>query len=148
VCITSIVDSRGSLFGRKIAQIFGPVFELRQRVKEDHVDLPDWAVALFGENQLRQAAQIFAVAFIYFFAKNKANEVGILLNRVVYDEVSGNEVVMAGHREIENLLLTGRRDALNAIPINVTVRESRDLYRFHRFGQPGSAFATDVLFEN
>lgn len=49
-------------------EIFHAVFELREFAEEDQRDDSGWSVTLFGEDQLRLAAQVLAVFLVNFFA--------------------------------------------------------------------------------
>src|SRR5437868_3591007 len=50
-----------------VTQVFGAVLELRQVVQEDQIHFAYRAVALFRDEQLSQAAQVFAVTLVDFF---------------------------------------------------------------------------------
>src|ERR1019366_1432869 len=75
-----LYSTQRGLFGRRVAEVFSAIFKLCHRVQEDQVDFADGAVTLFGEDELRYATQIFAVALINFFAEDKANQIGVLLD--------------------------------------------------------------------
>ena len=76
-----MVTTTGLIAFRRLAQIFGAIFKFGEMVQKNEIDFPDGAIPLFGYKQLRHAAQIFAVALVHFFSKNKRDEIGILLNR-------------------------------------------------------------------
>src|SRR4051812_18101311 len=85
-----------------VARVFGAILEFGLGVDVDEVDGADGAVALFGDDQLGETAEVFAIALVDFFAEDKADDVCVLLDGVVDDDVAGNEVVEAGDGEVED----------------------------------------------
>jgi hypothetical protein len=49
-------------------------------MEEDQVHSAHGTVALFGNDQLRQAPQVLAVAVVNFLAEDEAHDVGVLLD--------------------------------------------------------------------
>ena len=64
-------------------------------MQEDQVHGADGAVALFGDDQLGEAAEIFAVAIVDFFAEDEADHIGVLLDRARFAKVAELRAVIA-----------------------------------------------------
>ena len=76
--------------------LFGKVLELDVFVEKRQFDLAGRAVALFADNQLRNAVQVFAVGFVDFLAKDEADQVGVLFNRSALTQVAQLRTMVAG----------------------------------------------------
>ena len=61
----------------------------------NQIDGPHGTVALFGDNQLGEAAEIFAFAMINFFAENEADDVCVLLDRPRLAKIAQLRAVIA-----------------------------------------------------
>src|ERR1051325_10985823 len=70
----------------QLAGVFGAVLEFGLGVEVDEVDGADGAVALFGDDQLGEAAEIFAVSMVDLFAEDEADDVGVLLDGAGFAE--------------------------------------------------------------
>src|SRR5207302_8148806 len=57
-------------------------------MQEDEIDLADRPVALLGDEQLGQAAEVFAVALVDFLAEDEGDQVGVLLDAAGFAEIA------------------------------------------------------------
>src|SRR5947209_7883449 len=80
---------------RRLAQILGAVLKFGEVMQKYQVYFSDWAVALFGDEQFRHPAQIFAVALINLFAEDERHQVGILLDRARFAQIAQLRTMIA-----------------------------------------------------
>src|SRR5438045_8505268 len=75
------------VFGRfRVAS--GEVCETGGIVQESQVELPDRAVALFGDDDLGLASKLGIVLFVDLFAEDKNNNVRVLLDGAGFAEIA------------------------------------------------------------
>src|ERR1017187_8093771 len=104
---------------RQLSHIFCGVLELGLRMQKDQLHRADGAVALFADDQFRQAAQVFAIALIDFLPENETDDIGVLLDSIVDHDIARQEVVRGWDGEVEGLLDAIRLDAGISVPIYV-----------------------------
>ncbi len=61
----------------------------------DQVDGSHRAVALFGHDELGEAAQIFAIAVINLFPENEADDVRVLLDAAAFAQIAELRAMIA-----------------------------------------------------
>src|SRR5947209_2505726 len=91
-----VCSAQRTLFAfRQLAQVFGAIFKFREMVEKNEFDFSDGAVPLFSHKQFRHATQIFAVALVHLFSKNKRDEIGILLDRPRFTQIAQLRAVIS-----------------------------------------------------
>src|SRR5919197_872837 len=110
------------------------VHELRELAAEDELDAVDGAVAVLGDDELGDPRLLGLLGVVVLVAVDEHDEVRVLLDRVVHDDVLGDEVVQPFDGEVEDLLLAGRSDRDDSVPVHVAVRQSAQRRRIDELG--------------
>src|ERR1041384_4958132 len=108
------------LFGSRLGTPCLEVVEASVTAPELELDGAGWSVSVLRHMDLGDA-RLF-IALVVLGPIEKHDNVGVLLDRVVGDDVSCDEVMKAGYGQIEYLIDPVRSDRCNLVPVNLIDR--------------------------
>src|SRR6266705_1857248 len=104
--------------------------EFRLLVDEEQLELSGWPVAMLGDDDLGDVPPVLGdVVIVETLATNEEHEVAILLDRVMENDVSCNEVMQVVHRQVVNIVFAIGFDRGNPVPEHVARCNAHQLVR-------------------
>src|SRR5205823_10991935 len=122
------------------------VGEFRLLVDEEQLELPGRPVAMLGDDDLGNIAPVLGdVVIVETLAINEEHEVAILLDRVMENDVSCNEVMQVVYRQVVNVVFAIRFDRGNPVPVHVARGDAHQLVRSNHRREARCPVATQIL---